>query len=60
VMEDYAEFHGEIHPYYHTPVWQKLIYAMEQMNLPKLQAHGALADCLMTLSLVKAMCDIPF
>jgi len=60
MMELYAEYHGEIHPYYGTPVWQKLTAAMQQMNLPVLKAHGAEADCLMTLSLAHLLTAIPF
>jgi DNA polymerase-3 subunit epsilon len=54
-MEAYAEFWGEVHPYYNTFVWQKLSRAMEQQGLMVGGEHSALGDALMTLHLCKRL-----
>jgi len=51
-MEAYAEFYGEIHPYYGSYIWQSLTNAMIQCGLKVDIAHNALADCQMTLRLL--------
>lgn len=54
-MEAYAEFYGEINPYYGTPKWQKLSVAAERCGVKVENAHTALGDCLMTLGVVNHM-----
>lgn len=52
-MEAYARYHGEIHPYYGSFVWQKLSVACRIEGLPVIDAHHAVGDALMTCQLVK-------
>jgi DNA polymerase-3 subunit epsilon len=55
VMLAYAEFHGEINEYYGSFRWQKLASAIAQCGLEADKFHGALADCLATLDIVRYM-----
>ena len=52
-MKWYAQVWGERYPRYGSYVWQKLTKAIEQQGLMQLNAHNALADCLMTNALVQ-------
>lgn len=52
-MEAYAEVFGDWNAYKGSFTWQKLTNAMRQQNLPVLNAHTAIGDALMTLSLVQ-------
>jgi DNA polymerase-3 subunit epsilon len=54
-MEAYAEFWGEVHPYYGSYKWQSLSAAMSQQNLQMDKAHTAIGDCKATLALVCKM-----
>jgi DNA polymerase-3 subunit epsilon len=54
-MLAYAEYHGEIDPYYGTYKWQGLAAAMRQMGLAVDGAHSAAGDCEMTRRLCQAM-----
>lgn len=59
-MEAYSEFSGDWNDYHSSYPWLPLTKAVRQQGLnPNLyQAHSALGDCLMTLELVKAMCNV--
>lgn len=48
----YAEYWGEMHSYYGTPVWQKLTNACKQQRIGIIDAHSALGDCRMTHALL--------
>jgi len=52
-MEWYAEKWGDWNDYHQSYRWQKLTIAMYQQGLPVVDAHHALGDCLMTLSLLR-------
>lgn len=54
-MEAFAEEYGDWNDYHQSYRWQKLTTAARYYNLPTQGAHSALADCLMTLGVVKAM-----
>lgn len=54
-MDAYSEFYGEWNDYFQSYRWQKLVVAARNCNLPTDDAHDALADCLMTLGVVKHM-----
>lgn len=54
-MEAYAEYHGEVHHYYGTYVWQSLSVAADMEDIPVANAHNALGDCIMTLGVTKAL-----
>lgn len=56
-MEMFAEVYGDWNDYRKSFRWQKLVTAARYYNLPTEGAHTALADCQMTLGVVKAMCD---
>jgi len=51
-MEAYAEFYGEITPYYGSYKWQSLTNALIQQGLVATDAHDALVDCQSTLRLL--------
>ncbi len=54
-MEAYAEFYGDYNSYRGSYRWQKLVFAAKNCGQPTDDAHDALADCLMTLGVVKHM-----
>ena len=54
-MEWYAEIYGDWNDWHQSYTWQKLSKAIKQQNLPLLNAHGALDDCRMTLSLIRKL-----
>lgn len=54
-MLAYAEFWGDWNEYREQYKWQKLTNAAAQQGVEVKGAHRALADCLMTLEVVKAM-----
>lgn len=56
-MEAFAEFYGDWNEYHQSYRWQKLSFAAEYCNIPVLSAHQALADCIMTLGIARAMYD---
>lgn len=56
-MESFAEIYGDWNDYHQSYRWQKLIVAAEYYGIPTDGAHGALADCLMTLKVCKAMAE---
>lgn len=51
VMEDYSVWNGDLHPYFHSFTWQKLIKAAKESGFDwaKLPPHNSAADCLATL-----------
>ncbi|MCC7451680.1 MAG: 3'-5' exonuclease [Anaerolineae bacterium] len=57
-MLAYAEHHGEWNPYYHSYKWQKLGAACQQQGIRVVDAHSALADCRMTLALVRRLAGV--
>lgn len=54
-MEAFAEIYGEWNEYRGNYKWQKLTTACHYYNIPVVNAHGALGDCLMTLEVCKKM-----
>lgn len=54
-MEAFAEIYGDWNDYHQSYRWQKLATACRYYNIPVVGAHGALADCLMTLEVCKKM-----
>jgi DNA polymerase-3 subunit epsilon len=58
-MIAYAEYHGELEPYYGTYKWQGLVMAMRQQGLEIDVAHSAIGDCEMTRRLCIHMANIP-
>lgn len=57
-METFAEVYGEWNSYHGSYRWQRLETAARHYNLPVVNAHSALGDCLMTLGVVKAMAGV--
>lgn len=51
-MLAYAEYLGDWNDYHRSWRWHKLTSAMHQQSLPFRDAHSALGDCQMTLSLM--------
>jgi DNA polymerase-3 subunit epsilon len=58
-MIAYAEYHGEIGPYYGSYRWQGLVNAMRQQGLLIDGAHSAVGDCEMTRRLCIQMANFP-
>lgn len=56
-MLAYAEYYGDWNDYRQSYHWQRLSDACEQQSIPVINAHNALADCQMTLALVKKMAE---
>ena len=54
-MEAFAEIYGEWNDYHGNYRWQKLTTAAHYYTISSNGAHDALADCRMTLAVVKAM-----
>jgi DNA polymerase-3 subunit epsilon len=54
-MKWYAELYGDWNDYREDWRWQKLTDAMKQNALPVIDAHHALGDVLMTISLLKKL-----
>ena len=54
-METFAEIYGEWNEYRGNYRWQKLATACDYYKIPVVGAHGALADCQMTLKVCQAM-----
>jgi DNA polymerase-3 subunit epsilon len=54
-MEEFSPIYGEGDDYHQSYRWQKLTTAARYYNLATDGAHTALADCKMTLGVVKAM-----
>ena len=56
VMGAFAEFYGHWNDYHESYTWKKLTYAAAYFNVGGTSgAHGAAADCLMTLRVLEAM-----
>jgi DNA polymerase-3 subunit epsilon len=56
-MEAYAEWYGDWNSYHGSYTYQKLTNAARRFGVTTEGAHSALADCLMTLAVIKAMTD---
>ena len=54
-MEWYAEIYGSWNDYHRSYRWQSLSNAMAQQDLPIIEAHRALGDVKMTLSLIRKL-----
>lgn len=54
-MEFYAEFNGDWSDYHQSYTWQKLTVAAARFGIETKHAHTALADCKMTLEVIKRM-----
>jgi DNA polymerase-3 subunit epsilon len=54
-LEPFAQFYGEWNDYRQSYKWQSLTTAAAHFGIDTAGAHGAAADCLMTLKVVKAM-----
>lgn len=59
VMQLYAEHCGEWDESRQQYKWHKLIKAAWRFNADRPDAHRALADCLMTLDVVRGMAELP-
>ena len=59
VMLKYAEYYGEKNKYREGWKWHKLQSAARQCNVKVTRTHRALADCRMTLGVMKYMNDHP-
>lgn len=57
-MELFAEEYGDWNDYHGSYRWQKLSTAATHYGIPVVDAHTALADCQMTLQVVKAMAAV--
>ena len=56
IMLDYAEYRGEIHPYYGNPRWHKLSEAAQHEGVTVGDmAHSAVGDCSLTLGIMRAV-----
>lgn len=57
VMEDYAAFVGDMHDYFHTYTWKKLVVAAARAGFDwkscPAEAHNSWADCLATLHVAR-------
>lgn len=56
-MEAFAAFYGDWNDYRGSYTWKKLTVAASYFNISTDGAHGALADCLMTLGVVRGMAE---
>ncbi|MCL4880490.1 MAG: 3'-5' exonuclease [Anaerolineae bacterium] len=56
-MEAYAEYYGDWNDYRQSFRWQKLIDAARNCSVAVSNAHSALGDCLMTLGVVRFICE---
>jgi len=56
-MLEFAEIYGDWNEYRGNYRWQKLATACNYYKIPVVGAHGALADCLMTLAVCKKMAE---
>lgn len=54
-MEAFAAFYGDWNDYKGSYTWKRLTVAAAHFGINTQGAHGALADCLMTLGVVKGM-----
>lgn len=54
-METFAEIYGDYNEYRNSYRWQKLSTACAYYKIKSVDAHNALADCLMTLEVCKMM-----
>ena len=54
-MRNYAAFHGTWNYDRNGFKWHKLVEACRSEHISVARAHGALADCLLTLQLVRSM-----
>lgn len=57
VMEWFSQFYGDWNDYHRSYRWQKLTQAAQHFGISTTGAHGAAADALMTLRVVKAMAE---
>lgn len=55
VMEDYAVYHGDLHPFFHSFTWQKLTDAAKvaKFDWSKYPPHNSLGDCAATLHVAR-------
>lgn len=56
-MEAFAEIYGEWNSYRGNYKWQRLSTACDYYKIPVVGAHGALADCQMTLAVCRKMAE---
>lgn len=56
-MQAFAEIYGDWNPKYKSYRWQKLSTACEYYEIEQQESHSALADCLSTLAVCKAMAE---
>lgn len=57
-MEGFAEVYGDYNSYRRSYRWQKLAVAARYYNLPLVDEHTALGDCLTTLAVCKQMAGL--
>lgn len=58
-MEAFAEFYGDWNNYHKSYRWQRLAHAARYCGYDVKNSHDALADCQMTLAVVKHMLENP-
>jgi DNA polymerase III subunit epsilon len=58
VMGKFAQFYGHWNDYHESYTWKKLTYAAAYFGIRADGAHGAAADCLLTLRVVEAMAGV--
>lgn len=56
-MQHYAAYYGEWNEYHGNYRWQSLTDACHQQNITVEGAHSAVADCRLTLALIKAIAE---
>lgn len=56
-MEAFAKIYGDWNDYHKSYRWQKLSTACDYYKIKSVDAHNALADCLMTLEVCKKMVE---
>lgn len=56
-MKAYAAYYGAWDDYHQSYTYQGLGKACRQLGIPVVGAHGAVADCQMTLKVIKAMAE---
>jgi DNA polymerase III epsilon subunit-like protein len=56
-MQVFAEIYGDWNDWHQSYRWQRLSTACQYYKIPVVGAHGALADCLMTLEVCKKIAE---
>ena len=57
-MTGFAEWNGELHPYFGSYVWKSLDYATSKLRIINESAHSALGDCNATLAVCRKLAEL--